>query len=399
MAAGRRGNNEGSIYQRKKDGRWAGVVTLPDGKRRYFYGKKREEVAAKLNEALRLKSQNRLSKAGGQTVASYLETWHAGLAVRKEVSASTLFHYQDSIQLIIPLIGKHRLSTLRREHVQACYDKLSGSYAPTTMRLHHAALRKALNDAVDLGLIASSPAFRARLPRLTRRPMQTLTAEQALRLCRFAEGTKWHGLWTLLVSTGLRIGEALALQWHALDLGSVTPTVSVSASLDIITSEIGPTKTPSSRRAVPLSPTAVAALKHHRYLQNQKRIGNAMAWQQGLDLVFTNDVGQPFTRQIVGERLKVFLSRAECPRIRVHDLRHTFATLCLERGANPKLVQQWMGHSSVAITMDTYSHVTPAMSLLVASIMEDVLSASLPPKSDAADANVVQIDVNAGQDS
>ena len=79
MAAGRRGNNEGSIYQRKKDGRWAGVITLPDGKRRYYYGKKREEVAAKINEALRLKAQNRLNNAGGQTVGAYLESWYAGV--------------------------------------------------------------------------------------------------------------------------------------------------------------------------------------------------------------------------------------------------------------------------------------------------------------------------------
>jgi integrase len=397
MAAGRRGNNEGSIYQRKKDGRWAGVVTLPDGKRRYFYGKKREEVAAKLNEALRLKSQNRLNNAGGETVATYLESWYAGVVARKEVGASTLHNYRLSIGLMKPLIGKHRLSALNRKHVQGCYDKLSATYAPGTMRVYHTALTRALNDAVDLGLIMSSPAFHAKLPRKSRTPVQTLTAEQALRLCRIADGTKWRGLWTLLVSTGLRIGEALALQWSAVDLESETPTVSVSANLEMLTNNIVSPKTASSRRSVPLSPTAVDSLRQHRHLQNQRRIQNATAWQQDLEFVFTNDAGQHLTQAIVHERFKVHLTRAGCPNVRLHDLRHTFATLCLEGGANPKVVQQWMGHSSVAITMDTYSHVTPAMSLLVASIMEDVLSAELPPQSDAADTNVVQIDVKVGR--
>lgn len=392
MAAGRRGNNEGSIYQRKKDGRWAGVITLPDGKRRYYYGKKREEVAAKLNEALRLKSQNRLSKAGGPTVSAYLDEWHAGLTARGEVRPITLARYGWAKDLLIPVIGKHRLSALTREHIQACYDDFARRYAPRTMKLLHAGLRRALNDAVDLDLIAASPALQVKLPRCLPTRMRTLTAEEARRLLMVAEGTTWRCMWTLMLSTGMRIGEVLALDWSSVDLRS--RTVSVSAGYDyLLTRQLFPPKTPAARRSIPLSPMAVASLTEHWRAQREHQFANALAWQADLDVVFTGRTGQRLAHNQVQKRFKSDLKMANLPDFRIHDLRHTFATFCLERGANPKLVQQWMGHSSVAITMDTYSHVTPAMSLLVAGIMEDVLSGEPSSPKDSIPENVVQIDV------
>jgi integrase len=365
---------------------------MPDGKRRYYYGKRREEVAAKLNEALRLKLQNRLVKSGSPTVKAYLAEWHAGLTTRGEVRPITLARYRWAKDRLIPVIGKHRLSGLTRAHIQACHDDFARRYAPRTMKLLHAGLRRALNDAVDLGLIAVSPALQVKLPRCLPRRMKTLTAEEARRLLIVAEGTTWRCMWTLMLSTGMRIGEVLALDWSSVDL--VSRTVSVSAGYDYLyTRRLLPPKTPAARRSIPLSPMAVASLREHWRAQREQQFANPLAWQADLDVVFSGSAGQRIAHNQVQKRFKSHLRMANLPDIRIHDLRHTFATLCLERGANPKLVQQWMGHSSVAITMDTYSHVSPAMSLLVAKIMEDVLSGQPPSPTDSFPENVVQIDV------
>jgi integrase len=274
-------------------------------------------------------------------------------------------------------------------------ETMSVGYAPSSMRLIHATLHRALNGAVDLGLISSSPAFRLKLPRKVRPAMKTLTAEQAAQLCRVAEGTKWQCIWTLMLSTGIRVGETLALDWCSIDL--VLGSVSVSASQDFVSGQILPPKTSASRRSIPLSPHAVAALRDHWRRQRDEQVNSGISWQTDLDVVFSGRHGQRLERHYLRDKFKSHLKAAHLPDIRLHDLRHTFATLCLERGANPKLVQQWMGHSSVALTMDTYSHVTPAMSLLVASIMEDVLSGRGPLPSGLTALTAVQTDVKSGE--
>ena len=258
-------------------------------KRHYYYGKKREEVAAKLNEAIRLKSENRLVRGASPTVKAYLEEWLAGLRARGEVRPSTLVHYVWANGLVTPVIGKRRLSSLTRTDIQACYDDFAGRYAPSTMKLLHAALRRALNDAVDLGLIPSNPAQRVKLPRCLPRPMRTLTEDEARRLLVAAEGTTWRCMWTLMLSTGMRIGEVLGLDRSSVDL--VSRTVSVSASYDSrLTKQNFPPKTAAARRSIPLAPMAVASLREHWRVQREHQSANPLL-ETDLDVVFSGSAG------------------------------------------------------------------------------------------------------------
>jgi integrase len=209
--------------------------------------------------------------------------------------------------------------------------------------------------------------------------MHPLTPEQAKLLLQVAHdsGDRLEALYVLAINTGLRQGELLGLKWDDVDLedGSlqVRRTLAITKSGPIFTSP----KTMGSRRSVKLTSKAIEALKSHleRQLAEIDRVGSLWSPGDADGLIFASEAGDPLDRRAVTKlKFKPLLKRAELPEIRFHDLRHTCATLLLTRNVNPKIVSEMLGHSTIAITLDTYSHVLPNMRDQAAAAMEEALS-------------------------
>jgi integrase len=226
------------------------------------------------------------------------------------------------------------------------------------------------------GLIPRNVTESVKPPQQTREEMCPLTPEQAKLLLQVAHeaGDRLEALYVLAIHTGLRQGELLGLKWDDVDLedGSlqVRRTLAITKDGPVFTFP----KTPGSRRSVKLTGKAIEALKRHleRQLVEIDRVGSL--WNEN-GLIFASETGYPLDRRAVPAlKFKPLLKRAGLPEIRFHDLRHTCATLLLTRNVNPKKVSEMLGHSTIAITLDTYSHVLPNMRDQAAAAMEEALS-------------------------
>jgi len=365
----KRGNNEGSIYKRK-DGRWTAAITLPDAKRKYVYGSTRDDVRQQLVKAQGNQARGLPVTDDRAFLRDYLARWLEG-SVKPSVRPRTYTAAALNVRRVTPHLGHLRMSGLSAAEVQACYGKLlAGGLSRRSVAQAHAVLHKAMKQAVGWGLLARNPTDTVAVPRPDKREMQTLTQEQVQQLFAATAGDRWHALWVVLVSAGLRLGEATGLRWDDVDLSA--GTMSVRRSLQFQTGLglvfVEP-KTTRSRRTVHLAPGAVAALREHRRLQAAERLALDGEWGDPT-LIFPNAVGRPTDPARITETLGRAFKAAEVPKVRVHDLRHTCATLLLQKNVHPKLVQELLGHSTIAITLDLYSHVMPAMHGEAATQME-----------------------------
>ena len=374
---GRRGHNEGSIYKTKK-GLWAAAIDFgyENGKRkrRVLYAKTRAEVARKLNDALKLRQEDRPLPSDRQTFAQYLNVWLEGM--RSSVRDRTAVLYAGLIRLYIPeRLGRSPLTKVTPADLQALYtERLDSGLSPARVRCLHAVLHRALDQAERWGLVPRNVAALTEPPRIPPRSMKTLSPEEAQHLLAAAAGDRLEALYVLALTTGMREGELLALSWQDVNLD--TGLAQVRGSLGRIRHEglrIEETKT-GKARSVALSRTAIAALRRHRALQNEERLHLGETWEDR-DLVFPNNRGRPMEAGNLRRReFPALLERAAVPRIRFHDLRHTAATLLLGEGVHPKLVSEMLGHANIAMTLDLYSHVTPGMHRQAATVMDAVLS-------------------------
>ncbi len=202
-----------------------------------------------------------------------------------------------------------------------------------------------------------------------------MSQEQARILLAAARGDRLEALYVLAVSAGLRQGELLGLRWRDVDMerGTLSVRRQLTRSKEDGLRFTEP-KSKKSRRSIRLAGRATEALRRHRSAQNKERLRLGTLWKDQ-DLVFANRTGAPLdVGNLTNYSFRPLLERAELPRIRFHDLRHTCATLLLSRNVNPKIVQEMLGHANISETMDTYSHVLPSMQETAVSAMEEALS-------------------------
>jgi integrase len=234
-------------------------------------------------------------------------------------------------------------------------------------------LHRALKQSLRWGLVPRNVSEAVDPPKVRRDEVRPLSPDQARRLLEAASGDRFEALYMLAVHCGLRQGELLGLRWEDVDLEAGTLHVRRTLTLAKDGPKFTTPKTAKSRRQVRLTSGAVDALRRHHDLQFEESTRLAGLWQD-YGLVFATTIGTPINpRNLTGRSFKPLLKRAGLPDIRFHDLRHTCATLLLRRSVHPKLVQELLGHATIAITLDTYSHLVPGMGDQAANAMESVL--------------------------
>jgi integrase len=369
----RRGNNEGTIYKRK-DGRWTAAVGLENGSRKTFYGRTRQDVSAKLTAALQTRQNGLALPKEKKRLDQFLEEWLRDSA-KPSVRRTTYEGYERIVRLhVSPALGQLRLARLTPQHIAKLYRALlDKGLAPKTVRLIHAMLHRALRQAVRWGLLAVNPADSVDAPRIDRREFRTLDLAETRTFLSAAASDRLSALYVVALTTGLRQGELLGLRWSDVDLDRAILAVRqqvMKLSGEWVYSE---PKTSKGRRTVALPGMTVTALRQHKVRQAEERL-RCGEWEDH-DLVFPNLVGRPIEKQNLMRRsFRPILQHAGLPPIRFHDLRHSAATLLLGEGVHPKVVQERLGHSTISVTMDTYSHVMPTLQRDAADRLERALT-------------------------
>jgi len=359
---GRRGHGEGSIYQRKKDGRWVAAIMLENHKRKYIYGDTRREVQEALKKALHEQQQGTLSTGPEQTLKVYLERWLEQVC-KLTMRPNTYNQYRSIVRRhLVPALGSIKLEKLTPERIQSfCAQKQDEGLSAKTVVIIHGVLSSALDNAFKWGLIPRNVARLVSLPRIERYEAQTLTVGQALKLLGVARGSRIEALLLVALTTGMRRGELLALRWEDIDLEAsilhVRRTVNPITGLGY---KEGEPKSKAGRRKIVLSEVTIEALKEHRQGQEQVRARVGARWQEH-GIVFCNKYGGFFNPTTVLNAFKKLLRDAGLPDIRIHDLRHSAATILAAARVDLKTIQERLGHSSIAITADIYSHVSADM--------------------------------------
>lgn len=371
--APRRGNREGSITHRK-NGIWQGAVTLVDGRRKYLYGGSREEIRKKVSAALHAIDVGTMSESRGITVEDFLDQWLTEV-VKPNVRPWTYKGYEVHVRLHLkPTIGKVQLDKLTPLHVQQLLNsKIARGLSPKTVRYIRGTLRTALNQAVHWGLISRNAASLVASPRVEHYEIQPLTPVEARTFLAAIKGDRLEALYSVALTMGLRQGEALGLEWKDVDLELGYLRINKQLQRHDGEFQLVPTKTSTSRRTLAMPASIVQSLRDHRLRQADERraIG---APPNGPDLVFTTERGRPIDGSVVSHHFHDVLESAGLPQRRFHDLRHSCATLLLVQGVSPRVVMDVLGHSQIALTMNTYSHVIPELKRDAATRMEDLIA-------------------------
>lgn len=358
--AKRRSNKEGTIFKRQ-DGRWVAAVTLPSGKRWMKYSRTQTEARAKLRDMLRQIDDGVSVQGGKALLADYLSYW-LGI-VRINLRPRSVERYRQVIEHhITPEIGHIRLDGLRSDHIQDLYaSRLEGGVGVPTVRGVHSVLHRALAQAVRWRLITRNVASGVEKPKQPRPEMRILDFHQVQQFLAAADDHRLYALFHLAVTTGLRRGELLGLKWT--DLDSETGRLQIQRQLQRVQYQglvLSEPKSATGRRSISLARVDLAKLQAHRTRQLEERLFAGGKWQEH-GLIFTSIFGTPCDPNNVSRSFRKLLKAANLPRIRFHDLRHTAATIMLQQGIHPKIVQERLGHSNINLTLDTYSHVLPDM--------------------------------------
>jgi len=369
---------QGQLLQRGKN-KW--LIRVYDGRdgagrRRYInetvHGTSKA-ANARLVEILNGKNHGTYVRPTKGTLREHIDKWLETCA-KQRVSPKTFDGYTWQLAQIPKSLGDRRLSSIRGEDVQQFYSELlEREFSPKTIRHIHTALSGALSKAVEWRLIHRNPCDTAELPRLEHREMQSLSAEEAARFLAAAKDDKLGVVFAFALFTGARPAEVFALKWSDIDFARATATIQRTLQWrkkrkDSQTHQpkenasswyFDKPKTKRSRRTVPLPAGLVQQLREHRSTQAEALLKIGIR----SELVFATSEGTPLHWQNVTKRhFKPVLERAGLPAsFRLYDLRHSCATLLLQDGLNPKIVSERLGHASIVLTLDTYSHVLPDM--------------------------------------
>ncbi|PYS21337.1 MAG: site-specific integrase [Acidobacteria bacterium] len=328
------------------------------------------------------------------SLEDYVKRWLRD-AARPRVSSRTADGYKALLdRYIVPPLGHQRLDRIQPLDIQEVYGQMQGSgLSARVVRHTHAALHNALKQAVKWGLLSRNPSDFVELPKVPHKEYRVLSPEEAARFLKVA-ATKPHGLiFELALWTGMRPEEYLALQWSDIDLSKGTARIRRALVRHKKTVQFEEPKTARSRRTVYLPQPIAQKLKAHKRKQAAEKLKFKGTWGP-YDLVFCSVEGTPLSIPNLTYRyFRPILTAAGLPQIRLYDLRHSCATLLLVAEENPKVVSERLGHSTVVLTLDTYSHVIPTMQQAATARLEKLISSQ--EDANESDPTVTQVQ-NAG---
>jgi len=319
-----------------------------------------------------------LGDARGLTVGKFLDQWMIEV-VQPSVRPWTYRGYDVHVRLHIkPALGNLALEAVSPRHVQALLNqKLAEGLAPKTVRYIRGTLRTAFKQATRWGLIVRNPVDAVDGPKVERFEIRPFTPDEARQFLSAIRGERLESLYSVALTMGLRQGEALGLRWQDvdLDLGNLR----INKQLQRINGkfQLVEPKTPRSRRTLALPGSIVVGLREHRNRQLKERVVAGERWEAS-DLVFTTETGRPLDGTVVSHHFHRQLDRAGIMQRRFHDLRHSCATLLLVQGVSPRVVMDVLGHSQIALTMNTYTHVLPQLRREAAERMEALIAEREP---------------------
>ena len=361
----------GSIF--KKNDRWAfrvdAGISAETGKRRQMLRqgfKTKREAEKALAAAQQSVEQGSVVSKSAMKVDAFLDQWLASQQGR--LKESTHHSYVVTSKRVRSGLGHAQLQSLTPMQIETFYADLldhgradGTGLSPKTVRNTHTVLRKALSDAERLGLVHRNAAAAARGPSVERPEFTVWSSDELKQFFAAAEPNRLYAAFVLLATTGMRRGEVLGVRWKDLDLDSgqlaiVQTVTNVDGRLTV-----GTPKTTKSRRVIYLDETTVSVLRTHRKRQREDQLAAGPDWDGAGGFVFTDEFGGAVRPEWFSKDFGRVVLASGAPRIRLHDVRHTYATLALKAGVHPKVVSERLGHSTIAITLDLYSHVTPGM--------------------------------------
>ncbi|MFC1933652.1 tyrosine-type recombinase/integrase [Chloroflexota bacterium] len=379
----------GSIVKRKGCKTYSIVISQKDegGKWRQKWlstgARTKKEAQASLTAVLHKINTGVYVPPSKLTLSQFLEHWLQDC--RGNIAPNTAQTYAWFIDRHIkPAIGQIALTTLKPEHLQRLYsEKLSsgrrdgtGGLGSRSVRYIHSTLHKALKSAVKLGMIARNPADLVDIPKVTRHEMQVMNETDLHIFLEYAKSTRYYPLFYVALFTGMRRSELLALRWCDIDLllcqASVTRTLHQLHNREFVVRQ---PKTAKGRRLIALSPSTVQVLREHREAQEKLRQSLDMTLSDD-DLVFCKIDGKPLLPDSITQAWRNLARRTGLKGIRLHDARHSHASLMLKQGIHPKIVSERLGHATIAITLDTYSHVVPGLQEAAALRFDEALTST-----------------------
>lgn len=371
----KRALREGSIYQRKSDGRWCAAMSLGNGKRVSFYGRTQDEVLRKLESAERDRAQGIDFDAGRITVERFAHQYLR--SAKMNLRPSSFNQYEFIVRChIVPHIGNLRLSKVRPHHLQDLYAKsLASGLSATTTRHIHKVAHLLFERAMKWNHIARNPAAAVDPPRIKPREIVMLTQEELNRFCEAARGARYEALFLLAITTGARVSELLGLRWSSIDWDSQLVTISHSLRITSDGPELVEPKTRSSIRKVAIPGQVVSVLRAHQTRQAEHALKSGSVYRNSLDLIFTTATGRAVDRKsLIRSDFRPLLRKAGLDEtLRMHDLRHQFATTALANGLPVPLVAQTLGHTNAVTTMRVYAHAVPMTQHQIAGVFEALL--------------------------
>ena len=381
----------GKVFQRGNT--WTYVVDLPrkaSGKRnqkKVGGFKSKREANAALAATINQINTGQYVEPSKIILKDFLSQWMED-SVKQQNKKSTASSYQYLLDShVIPEIGAMPIDKIKPFHLQQLYRKKlesgklngKGGLSPTTVRRIHNVLHKAFSTAVKWQLLQVNPADAVDAPRQNKNEMSYLTRDQVEDFLEAAGDSSYKPLYLTAIMTGLRRGELLGLRWSDVDLATGQATIKQTiVKLHDGSLAVERPKTKSSARTVAFSSSVIATLKDHKRAQAEHRLKLGESYENN-NLIFASASGTPINPGNLRRHFKSTLRKAQLPNIRFHDLRHTHATLMLEQGVHVKVVSERLGHSSIQITLDTYSHVLPNLQSDAAETLDQAIFGNSKP--------------------
>jgi integrase len=314
-------------------------------------------------------------KPSSVTVKAYCQQW-LDTSAKVRLRANTHMEYAYTLDhYVVPFIGNIKLDKLKPHDIQGALAKLQAkNLSARTIRAAHRVLSTALTEAVNMGLLVNNPAAAVTKPRPKPKELRALSLEQVVRFLEAAALDRWGIVFSFALATGMRPSEMLGLQWKDIDFSTGMLVVQRGLTRTTGGRHLTPPKNASSRRTIPLPATTITQLREHQAHQAVERQTAGDKYIDA-DFVFAMPTGRHLCDKTLNDcHLKHILAAAGLPKAtRFYDLRHTCATLLLRANVHPKIVSERLGHSSITVTMDTYSHVLPTMQKHATDQLEGLL--------------------------